>query len=88
MQGQAVTDMTADEITTEYPTVTLEGFRCCLRCQRGNTPDSPDPVKFKLNENLPASAASKLTDAGHSVDTVVDEIWLALPTQTLSARQP
>jgi hypothetical protein len=30
-------------------------------------------VKFKLDENLPASSAAKLTDAGHDVDTVAEE---------------
>ena len=36
-------------------------------------------MKFKLDENLPASAASKLTDAGHDVDTVVDENLVGAP---------
>lgn len=30
-------------------------------------------MRFKLDENLPASAAAKLTDAGHDVDTVLEE---------------
>jgi predicted nuclease of predicted toxin-antitoxin system len=30
-------------------------------------------VKFKLDENLPASAAAILADAGHDVDTVPAE---------------
>lgn len=36
-------------------------------------------MNFKLHENLPASAASKLTDAGHDVDTVVDENLAGAP---------
>jgi predicted nuclease of predicted toxin-antitoxin system len=36
-------------------------------------------VKFKLDENLPASAASKLTDAGDNVDTVVDKNLAGAP---------
>jgi len=30
-------------------------------------------VRFKLDENLPASSAATLTDAGHDVDTVAEE---------------
>ncbi|HEY2507307.1 MAG TPA: DUF5615 family PIN-like protein [Streptosporangiaceae bacterium] len=30
-------------------------------------------MKFKLDENLPISAASVLTAAGHDVDTVLNE---------------
>jgi predicted nuclease of predicted toxin-antitoxin system len=36
-------------------------------------------VKFKLDENLPASAATGLTDAGHDVDTVIDESLSGAP---------
>jgi predicted nuclease of predicted toxin-antitoxin system len=36
-------------------------------------------VKFKLEENLPASAAARLTDAGHDVDTVAEEQLTGAP---------
>jgi predicted nuclease of predicted toxin-antitoxin system len=36
-------------------------------------------VKFKLDENLPASSAAELTDAGHDVDTVADEHLTGAP---------
>ena len=31
------------------------------------------PLRFKLDENVPASAASLLRAAGHDVDTVIEE---------------
>ncbi len=36
-------------------------------------------MKFKLDENLPASSAAKLTDAGHDVDTVAEEHLTGAP---------
>jgi hypothetical protein len=44
-------------------------------------------VKFKLDENLPVSAASVLAAAGHDVDTVPGE-HLADPTRTSLPRPP
>jgi predicted nuclease of predicted toxin-antitoxin system len=38
-------------------------------------------VKFKLDENLPVSAASVLADAGHDVDTVPGEGLTGRPDQ-------
>jgi predicted nuclease of predicted toxin-antitoxin system len=36
-------------------------------------------VRFKLDENLPVSAAAKLADAGHDVDTVAEEHLTGAP---------
>jgi hypothetical protein len=36
-------------------------------------------VRFKLDENLPASSAAKLTYAGHDVDTVTEEQLTGAP---------
>ncbi len=38
-------------------------------------------MKFKLDENLPVSAAGILADAGHDVDTVPDEGLTGRPDQ-------
>jgi predicted nuclease of predicted toxin-antitoxin system len=38
-------------------------------------------VKFKLDENLPASSAAILAKAGHDVDTVADEALVGAPDQ-------
>jgi predicted nuclease of predicted toxin-antitoxin system len=38
-------------------------------------------VKFKLDENLPASSAAILASAGHDVDTVADEGLVGAPDQ-------
>jgi predicted nuclease of predicted toxin-antitoxin system len=42
-------------------------------------------VKFTLDENLPASSAAKLTDAGHDVDTVAEEHLTDAPDPDLVA---
>jgi predicted nuclease of predicted toxin-antitoxin system len=42
-------------------------------------------VKFKLDENLPASAASVLAAAGHDVDTVPGEHLAGRPDQDVVA---
>ena len=36
-------------------------------------------MKFKLDENLPASVVARLTDAGHDVDTVAEEQLTGAP---------
>jgi hypothetical protein len=45
-------------------------------------------VKFKLDENLPVSAAGVLAAAGHDVDTVPGEHLAGRPTRTSSPRPP
>jgi hypothetical protein len=43
-------------------------------------------VKFKLDENLPASSASALISSGHDVDTVTDEGLAGAPdTEVVAA---
>jgi predicted nuclease of predicted toxin-antitoxin system len=42
-------------------------------------------VKFKLDENLPASAAEVLADAGHNTDTVTGEGLTGAPDQSVVA---
>lgn len=50
-------------------------------CPRETTADPAVAVKFKLDENLPVSAASVLADAGHDVDTVPGEDLTGRPDQ-------
>jgi hypothetical protein len=47
-------------------------------------------VKFKLDENLPASSAAILASAGHDVDTVAEEALAGAPDQdvVLSPQPP
>jgi predicted nuclease of predicted toxin-antitoxin system len=42
-------------------------------------------VKFKLDENLPASSAAILADAGHDVDTVIHEDLTGAPDRAVVA---
>jgi predicted nuclease of predicted toxin-antitoxin system len=42
-------------------------------------------VKFKLDENLPASSSAILANAGHDVDTVADEELTGAPDQDVVA---
>jgi predicted nuclease of predicted toxin-antitoxin system len=42
-------------------------------------------VKFKLDENLPASSSAILANAGHDVDTVADEGLIGAPDQDVVA---
>ncbi|MGD0069539.1 MAG: DUF5615 family PIN-like protein [Streptosporangiaceae bacterium] len=42
-------------------------------------------MKFKLDENLPASSSVILADAGHDVDTVADEELTGAPDQDVVA---
>jgi predicted nuclease of predicted toxin-antitoxin system len=42
-------------------------------------------VKFKLDENLPASAAGSLTNSGHDVDTVAAEGLTGAPDRDVVA---
>jgi predicted nuclease of predicted toxin-antitoxin system len=42
-------------------------------------------VKFKLDENLPASSAAILASAGDDVDTVADEALAGAPDQDVVA---
>lgn len=44
-------------------------------------------MKFKLDENLPASSAAILTSAGHDVDTVTQEGLVGAPDQDVVARR-
>ncbi len=76
--------MTAEEITTEYPTVTVAGRTCCRRpwCRAGTRRTAPAAavtVKFKLDQNLPLSSTAILTSAGHDVDTVTQEGLIGAP---------
>ena len=45
----------------------------------GTASDSAVAVMFKLDENLPASAAATLASAGHDVDTVPGEGFTGAP---------
>ncbi len=45
-------------------------------------------MKFKLDENLPASAAAILASAGHDADTVIAEHLAGTPTRTWSPPPP
>ena len=81
--------MTAEEITSEYPTVTVAGVRR-RRLWRGagtggTAPAATITVKFKLDENLPVSSAAILTGAGHDVDTVTQEGLIGAPDQDVVA---
>jgi predicted nuclease of predicted toxin-antitoxin system len=42
-------------------------------------------MKFKLDENLPASSSAILANAGHDVDTVADEGLIGAPDQDVVA---
>jgi predicted nuclease of predicted toxin-antitoxin system len=42
-------------------------------------------VKFKLDENLPASSSAILANAGHDIDTVADEGLTGAPDQDVVA---
>ena len=42
-------------------------------------------MKFKLDENLPASSAAILTNAGHDVDTVTQEGLIGAPDRDVVA---
>ncbi len=42
-------------------------------------------MKFKLDENLPASSSAILVNAGHDVDTVADEKLIGAPDQDVVA---
>ena len=42
-------------------------------------------MKFKLDENLPASSAAILTSAGHDVDTVTQEGLIGAPDRDVVA---
>ena len=42
-------------------------------------------MKFKIDENLPASSSVILADAGHDVDTVADEELIGVPDQDVVA---
>ncbi|HYZ55022.1 MAG TPA: DUF5615 family PIN-like protein [Streptosporangiaceae bacterium] len=42
-------------------------------------------MKFKLDENLPASSSAILAHAGHDVDTVIDEGLAGAPDQDVVA---
>jgi hypothetical protein len=68
--------MTAEEITTECPTVTVTGVRAAAadgaRPRGLSAPAAAVSVKFKLEENLPASSAI-LISAGHHIDTVTQQ---------------
>jgi Domain of unknown function (DUF5615) len=79
--------MTTEEITAEYPTVTAAGVRAAAAY--GAAPGAggtaavvaATAVKFKLDENLPASSAAVLASAGHDVDTVTAEGLTGAPDQ-------
>lgn len=53
--------MTSEEITAEYPTVTAAGVRAAAAygaaLARGTATAAAAAVRFKLDENLPASSA-------------------------------
>ena len=45
-------------------------------------------MKFKLDENLPASSAAILAGAGHDADSVAGEGLAGAPTLMLSPQPP
>ena len=52
---------------------------------RGTSADTAQPVRFKLDEYLPASSASVLQAAGHDVDTVIAEKLTGAPDPAVLA---
>ena len=44
-------------------------------------------MRLKLDENLPASAATRLAALGHDVHTVSQDGWAAIPTTTFGKRR-
>ena len=71
-------DMMAEEITAEYPTVTVSSVRAAAAYGAALAREELLPlpqvtVKFKLDENLPVSSGAILTTVGHDVDTVTQE---------------
>jgi uncharacterized protein (DUF433 family) len=84
--------MTAEEITAEYPTVSVAGVRAAAAygaaLARGTASAAAVAVKFKLDENPPVSSAAILISAGHDVDTVIDEGLPTRPIRTSSPQPP
>jgi uncharacterized protein (DUF433 family) len=82
--------MTCEEITAEYPSVTVAGIRAAAGygaalAREDLLPDPAVTMRFKLDENLPATAASVLAGAGHDVDTVIVEDLAGAPDEDVVA---
>jgi uncharacterized protein (DUF433 family)/predicted nuclease of predicted toxin-antitoxin system len=82
--------MTAEEIITEYPPASVAGVRAAARLRRRagtrrTAAAAAVPMRFKLDENLPVSAAAILASAGHDVDTIGQEGLSGAPDTDVAA---
>ena len=82
--------MTAEEITAEYPTLTVAGVRAAAaygarRWHARNYSRCRTHGEVQARRDLPVSSSAILTSAGHDVDTVTQEGLIGTPDQDVVA---